>query len=286
MSRAQTLARLQTLLTRVRARARQPGEPGEVEVDSVPPLRDPFPAAPAATPISSLPPIDLQDDGMPIATAEMVSSRPPSDAHEDETRMPVVNPASTAPPRDLREEETPIAAAGVADDVATLTARSLAAQSSAPPRRIGVEPVFDETRNDTLEPSPADELADDEGAEDRAPASSRRPVAGLPTEPPLDQLAFDSEEALPALHTPPPESGKVPAAPDITDYDRDLGDVENQSEGSQSAERVFDSAPEELVPETTRPTFDATVAVAQFVGQAVPFAPTSFLALLDATLGL
>lgn len=266
MSRAQTLARLQTLLTRVRARAR---------------YADPDPA-PAATPISSLPPIDLQDDGIPIATADPVSSRPPSDAHEDETRMPVANPASSVPPSDLREEETPIAAA----DVATVTELSLATQSSAPPSRIGVDPLFDETRNDTLETSPADELTTDEGAEDRAPASSRRPVAGLATEPPLDQLAFDSEEPLSALHTPPPESGKVPAASDITDYDRDLGDVENQSEASQRAERAFDSAPEGLVPETTHPTLDASVTVAQFVGQAAPFAPASFLALLDATLGL
>jgi hypothetical protein len=245
LSRAQTLARLQTLLMRVRERARRTGEPAEV--DSVPPPRGPDPATPVATPVSSLPPIDLQDDGIPIATADL-----------EEARMPVAHPASSVPPSDLREDETPIAAADV-----TVSELSLSAQSSAPPGRIGVEPLFGETRSDTLETSPADELTLDDRAEDRAPASSRRPVAGLATEAPLDQLAFGSEEALPALHTPPPESGKVPAAPDITDYDR-----------------------EELVPETTHPTLDATITVAQFVGQAAPFAPASFLALLDATLGL
>src|SRR6185437_16720296 len=53
-------------------------------------------------------------------------------------------------------------------------------------------------------------IAGDEDEElEEAPASSRRPVA--PAEERLADLAFGAEEPQPPRHTPPPNSGRLPA---------------------------------------------------------------------------
>jgi hypothetical protein len=65
----------------------------------------------------------------------------------------------------------------------------------------------------------------EEPVEERPPASSRRPVAMPDQEPAraLEEMAF-GEEAAPPRHTPPPESGRLLAAP-VVEFDPDITGV-------------------------------------------------------------
>jgi hypothetical protein len=63
----------------------------------------------------------------------------------------------------------------------------------------------------------------DQSLVDEAPASSRRPV-GPGHEKRIEQIAFGAEEPRPPLHTPPPESGRLPAATPV-DFDADVTGV-------------------------------------------------------------
>ena len=111
---------------------------------------------------------------------------------------------------------------------------------------------------------------------EEAPLSSRRPVAPEPEER-LADLAFGAEEPQPPRHTPPPESGRLPAAPPV-EFD---GDVTGVREATPIAPRQ-----RELLPEPTRAELAPSDAVADLVGEAQRFAPATFAALLDASLAL
>ncbi|MGD0529380.1 MAG: hypothetical protein ABSE49_29850, partial [Polyangiaceae bacterium] len=126
-----------------------------------------------------------------------------------------------------------------------------------------------------LEESPPEILAAVEEVEE-APRSSRRPVAPEPEER-LADMAFGAEEPAPPRHTPPPESGRLPAVPAV-EFD---GDVTGVREATPIVAR-----PRELVPEATRPALAASDAVADVVGDAQRFAPATFAELLDASLAL
>jgi hypothetical protein len=113
----------------------------------------------------------------------------------------------------------------------------------------------------------------EEQAAEPAPASSRRPVMPEPGER-LDQMAFGSGEAPPPLHTPPPESGRVPAAP-ADDFDSEAPEAEDAAQPD-----------EPLVAEATRAQLDSSVHVAKVVGMKARPTPTTFLAALEETLSL
>ncbi len=108
--------------------------------------------------------------------------------------------------------------------------------------------------------------------EEEAPVSSRRPLASPPEER-LAEMAFGAEEPRPPLHTPPPESGQLPAAPALEFADEDTG--------------VRAAAPQAVIaPETTRVELGAGGQVAAIHGSVQAFHPTSFAELLDASLSL
>ena len=146
--------------------------------------------------------------------------------------------------------------------------------------------------------------------EEAAPLSSRRPLGPPPAEV-LDQKAFGKEETPePAIHTPPPESGKLPAAPELSpivelaDYDnQDITGVHHTPAGERRSTASTDDAlaqsgehaasqPQveaaKLAPEVIKPAVVAAagIAVADVIGTANAFKPATFGELLDATLKL
>jgi hypothetical protein len=76
-------------------------------------------------------------------------------------------------------------------------------------------------------------------------------------------MAFGTEEPPEPLHTPPPESGRLPTAADGT---------------SRAAPKLF--------PESIRADLVSRHDVAEVIGEAQRFAPSRFVTLLDASLGL
>ncbi|MDP9000800.1 MAG: hypothetical protein M3O46_11890 [Myxococcota bacterium] len=142
-----------------------------------------------------------------------------------------------------------------------------------------------ESGPDVIEsPVPIDMTDADVVAEDEEPpSSSRRTVAAQPEER-LDQMAFGAEEPDPRgpLHTPPPESGRLPAAAS-THFDAD--DIGVRS-ATPLLPRRPPAPPPDLVPDEIRPARTQTDAVADVIAEAQRFAPTTFVALLDASLSL
>ena len=90
-------------------------------------------------------------------------------------------------------------------------------------------------------------------------------------------MAFGAEEPRPPRHTPPPESGRLPAAPTV-EFDADVT-------GVREATPIVPRS-RELVPEATHVELAPSDAVADLVGEAQRFAPGTFAALLDASLAL
>jgi hypothetical protein len=132
------------------------------------------------------------------------------------------------------------------------------------------------------EPEPApeivaqviEEVADVEEVEE-APISSRRPVAPEPEER-LAEMAFGAAEPQPPRHTPPPESGRLPAAPEV-EFEGDVTGVRSASKPPASVD---------IVPEATVANIAASDAVADIVGQPKPALPLTFVAALDASIAL
>jgi len=118
----------------------------------------------------------------------------------------------------------------------------------------------------------APDAFEEEGA-DPAPASSRRPVMPEP-EDRLEQMAFGAEDARPPLHTPPPESGRVPAAPS-DDFDSDAPPMQDGRHPD-----------EPLLAEATRAVLPSFATVAELTGDASRSMPVTFLAILDEALSL
>lgn len=130
-------------------------------------------------------------------------------------------------------------------------------------------------------------LRGDEDDEIQAPASSRRAVTPAPEER-LAQLAFGAGEAEPPRHTPPPKSGRLPSPP--TELLDDVTAVRESTPIAAAEDSVHPSVrtvqPSVLVPQTSRPNLGPLESVPDVIGQAQNFAPSTFLALLDASLSL
>jgi hypothetical protein len=111
--------------------------------------------------------------------------------------------------------------------------------------------------------------------DESAPASSRRPVAAV-SENHLT-LAFGSDEPEAPRHTPPPESGRLPAP-----SGEGFGERTSPREGrpDESAQTSMS----ELLPDATRASLESASAVSDVIGEAQRFAPATFLAWLDASI--
>ncbi len=283
MSAKDRIGQLETLLRRVTARAAEPRAARVVAVaaavaaapieEETEPLDLPTRPPPPGVPA----PVDIEVE-LPEPAIELQSEAP---AQSDERIV-------AAKPLDLPVEEE-------ADVVVPLVRRE--ADEEAPQIEVGGDFMS------------ASEI--DEEAEEAAPLSSRRPMGPPPAEV-LEQKAFGKEEtAEPAIHTPPPESGKLPAAPELSpivetaDYDnQDITGVHHTPAGerrpaaraddalAQSGEHqslspsVHVAEPAKLAPEVTKPAVVAESAVADVIGTANAFKPATFAELLDATLKL
>jgi hypothetical protein len=122
-------------------------------------------------------------------------------------------------------------------------------------------------------PAPVTEV-EPEPAEEEPPASSRRPLAPQPEER-LAEMAFGATEPRPAMHTPPPESGRLPAAP-AADVD-----FPDEDTGVHAAH-----PPTPITPEATRAELSGSAGVARTQGAVAVFQPKTFAELLDASLKL
>ncbi len=114
------------------------------------------------------------------------------------------------------------------------------------------------TELEAIEASEADEAGE---GHDRAPTSSRRPIS-------LEEKMSEPDD-VPLLHTPPPESGALPAASPAID----VGFEPPAAPPAVPAPRAIQAAPTQ-------------VEVAAFVGRAPDATAPSFGDLLDATLAL
>ncbi len=140
---------------------------------------------------------------------------------------------------------------------------------------LPMQPSPMESKVESLPPADV-EVTIDEPVEE-APVSSRRAVVVEPQER-LAQMAFGSEEPSPR-HTPPPESGRLPA---VT---ADAGDITGVREAS-SLPQPAPPVARPLSADVIQARLSPSDAVAQVVSDAQAFAPPTFVALLDASLAL
>jgi len=301
VSRSETIARLETLLARVRARAEEPRETRQPLAAVAPPIAAVAPPVAAVAPLVAavvqplaVAPPSVPTDPPPSEEIDALTIPPPAPPPPPARPTLPLPPPSAPEPHIMRavmptetdvvvEVEMPPEAMG--DAVIDFTAEE--GMSGEPldsvERLVAAEPltgaVVEIPAPESLGEAPADLLAVVEEIEE-APVSSRRPVVPEPEER-LADLAFGSEEPSPPLHTPPPESGRLPAASSPMEVDTDTADVTGVREAPPLATRTHD-----LVPEATRADLAPHDAVADIVAEAQRFAPSTFAALLDASLAL
>jgi len=263
---SQTVARLEALLSRVRKHAAEPrpARAAAIRADAAP-AAAPTPAVAPAPPPPPPPPMPPQrteaDIVLEVEVAEATQDTIVAVATDD-----VVAPAAL----DSRER--------------LVAAEPLAAEAPA------VESSPTEVRARDAEPVPEPEVAQAELSDEEieeAPASSRRPVGPQPEER-LAEMAFGAEEPSPPRHTPPPESGRLPAAPSEPEFDVDTTGVR---EAAKPVARAPQPQPEpQLAPGlaavAVRGEVAASSAVVNVVGHAERAMPSRFVELLDASLAL
>ena len=298
MTTTETIARLEALLERVRARS---GEP-RVRAPQTPPAVAAMPTAlraPAAAP-APVAPVALKapvapPPSPPIQVVQPAPSVIVADDPFAEADLPTRPPPRAEPP--VVEIEVDI---DVQEPIEERAAGPLGSFDGSPPpfpvreafdsreRLVAADPAGGEPISEpaasavapAAEPlsavaGRAGESARDVPREEEAPISSQRPVVPEPEH--LAQMAFGAEESRPPRHTPPPESGRLPAAPEI-DFDADVTGVRH------APAAMAPSA--ELEPQVIRGAVQASAAVADVVSKAQGFAPATFTELVDASLGL
>jgi hypothetical protein len=274
VSQQQTIAKLEALLARVRTRAAAP-RTAPASIAKAATAATAAPAAPAPVPVAPAPP--------PPPPAEVLEPPPPS--VDEETTIAIVrSPAPTEAEVVLDvdvQEVTVEAVIGIpAEEV------QVAEATESRERLVAAEPVAPEAVQDApvvavVEESPPELLAAIEEVEE-APLSSRRPVAPQPEERIAD-IAFGAEEPSPPRHTPPPESGRLPAAP-AAEFESEA-DITGVRE-APPVPAIETPRPRELRPQSIGASLAAGDAVADVVGEAQLFAPATFVELLDASLAL
>lgn len=235
----------------------------------------------AAQPVSP----EATQEAFPASDAERTPSAPLLDVAPAAAQSPGLEPAAPS--------GVALASAGVSAVAPAGTAplEALPHDSWTPPSAASPQPApqtVPELEPDRASGSPVG--ADDTStALEPAPASSRRPVE--PEEEQLADMAFGPSAPQPPRHTPPPESGRLPAAPpdEFDDVDvtgvRDATALANTDLAEPVAARVELRA-DPIVPEATRPTLTSVGDVADVVGPAPKFLPKTFAELLEATLSL
>jgi hypothetical protein len=303
VTNGERIERLQSLLERVRLRAAEPrrrseGLPGEppawdvarvVATAAVPavasaPVRTVVPIEPPAAPPTA-PPIEPPEmlAAGPAAAEWTHGASAGGDAvtgvHRE--RAPVASYATAD--AEIGQEDAPssedhdsrerlVAAQPLAPEAATVEAAPRI-HESAPPIEVGELEV------------PAHELLPGElEGDEEPPVSSRRPVASEPEER-LARMAFGAEEPPQPIHTPPPESGRLPAAP-AAEFEPDVDVTSVRNATPILPRRGVEPILQELVPEVIAPQLAASEAVADIVAEAQRFAPATFVELLDASLAM
>jgi hypothetical protein len=260
VNKTQTLARLQTLLERIRVRSKE----RRFHAAVTPPHVDTLVPGPMPAMTSGFHPAGEVETEAEIAIDVDVSDAGQADGVEDAAGEAVLAPAGS----DSAERLV------VAGSPSSAPPAVLAAEAIAPPReRI---PNTLESVGEFEPELPTDAI---DSVDEPAPASSRRPVAAASDN--HLTLAFGPDEPRPPRHTPPPESGRLPSPVGGAfedDGDGDIGEVRIDSPGRSLATA--------LVPETTRATLDAAHGVADVIGEAQRFSPATFLMLLDASIEL
>lgn len=248
MSRGEVIWKLQALLERVHTRSTEPrrrlGEAKAAEPE-------PGEARAARPEVAAAPQPQLE---RPAASAAVEGA--PSDGHDSRERLVAAEPVSNEGPAE--------AIAPVQDSIAPVQGSIAPVQDSMPPIDVAEIEVV-------------------ENEEEPAPASSRRPVAPEPEER-LAEIAFGSEEPPQPLHTPPPESGRLPAAPGAS-FEQDSDFIGVRS-ATPLLPRRMEAPSHELAPQAVRPELAQSDRVGEVIGQAQRFEPATFVALLDATLSL
>jgi hypothetical protein len=264
VSSAGTIAKLEALLARVKSRSAGPRPIGARSVDG---HAAPRPAAPPAVERLDEEPDQPTLPPPPVAEVAPVHAPPPPvapalelavevDVGTEELATQPTNPTARA-----QEGAVPVAEATSSQE------RLVVAADAAPIEMPDELPA--------PEPSPP-RAAEQVAAEpiEEPPASSRRPLAPQPEER-LAEMAFGAAEPRPPLHTPPPESGRLPAAPEVEFPDEDTGVHAAPSPASSM-----------LTSETTRADLGPGQGVASMQGGVRAFHPATFAELLDASLGL
>lgn len=289
MSKGETIAKLESLLARIRARAAEPRRPAPVVAMAAPV------AAPAALHIEEVVATSARPSVDDETTLTQPTRPPPApepdvadvadvidvDVQEATSETVIGVPAEEAPVAEAFESRERLVAAEPVAEMTTVEApAAVAPPVEEPPQEVLA----------AVEEAPQELLAAEEDVED-APLSSRRPVAPQPEER-IAEIAFGAEEPRPPRHTPPPESGRLPAAP-VVEFDADVTGV-HETPAAVGAPHRAEREPEpemprrasELVPETTAPDLPSGESVVDVVGEAQAFAPSTFVALLDASLAL
>ncbi len=274
MSKGQTISRLEALLARVRTRAAEPRHPAAVAtVAEVVAARE-ADAPPVGTPVFEL------DE--PVEELETTQSRPvPQRAAPMVTEPDIVMDVEVQTTTQETVLAVPVEEA-VAPEPTESRERLVAAEpvAAAPATELEAPPVVavqvEEVEEISLEPSVEEE--------EEAPVSSRRPVAP-PPEARLEEMAFGNAEPAPPRHTPPPESGRLPAAPDAVSDVEFEGDITGVRSATKSAHPAAPVAVA-LVPEATLADLAPSDEVADVVGTSQAPEPTTFVGMLDLSLAL
>jgi hypothetical protein len=261
VSKAETIAKLHKLLERIRQRAgsRTAHEPAMI-ASAAPHVEE---AAPYA-----------EDETVQMSTWTPPPPEDPTLAIEvdyvETTAVTITTDASIEEPAggfDSSERLVTAAPAEIdasADDPVEVGEASLEAEA---PAVVGVVAYED----DLGESQPLPSEAEDELLEN-PPASSRRPVAAEPEER-LEQMAFGRDDARPPLHTPPPESGRLPTAP--------AGVFDSDAPASDGAELE-----PRITADVVRVPLESSLSVAHVTGVVTKPMPATFSALLDDALSL
>jgi hypothetical protein len=264
VSAIQTIAKLEALLARVRSRVAEPrpargvgAAPGAAHLPLPDELLDEEPDQPTLPP----PPVAASPAAAaPYAPAPARTPPPAAPALELSVDVDV----SVEEP--VAREPAPAEPAAVSDAVGSRE-RMVAAE---PVRR---EALPSELFEPAAEAPPAAPPPSADEEVEEPPVSSRRPLAPQPEER-LAEMAFGAEEPRPPLHTPPPESGRLPAAPALEFVEEDTGI------------RAAVVPPPAVVAETTRAELTGAGRAAAMHGAVPSFKPATFAELLDATLAL
>jgi hypothetical protein len=283
VSKGQALAKLEALLARVRQRADEPRSATVVAVASTAEVDEPVEAiessrrGPTRTEADIVVEVEVQATTQETVVAVPVEEVSAPAALESRERLVAAEPApppaaepEAAASAELELEPSPVVTLPIDEAVDELVP-DLAPEPE--------EEQAEQTEHD--EPNEQEEQDEQNEHVEEAPVSSRRPVAP-PPEQRLDEMAFGSVEPAPPRHTPPPESGRLPAAPEV-EFE---GDITGVRDAARSAHPAAVPTTIAIVPAATLVELAPSDQVADVVSPAPAPEPTTFVGVLDQSLAL